>query len=431
MFEFRQPHDLVRGKICTEVFMPRTQSRYKVYKRKDTKKFMLTINPVSGLPESVCKDWYRVSFSKLPRELAHLNDPKTQTQANIAAEELINFLKKQLSIGVRLVFEDVTIGDWLVRFTSLENNPRSERLSSEGMPYSPDTIALYEVYYNKYLKDDPFLDNKMSEVIEADARSLVGRLGLKKNKFGQPIVGTRAFEIINGFVRMAFHEYEQENKGWRNPFRDIKPPKGRKPARRDALDEDELLALFQPYIFNDPLQKAVCAAMFYAGLRRSEIFALRPEDLDWQYSRIKIRHAWKRFGSNKKEIGDPKCHKTRETIFPDQLKEAIKELWEAYGKHEFVFCKKDGSFPKAQYIRYWLPKWLKKAGINTEDRNIVPHSSRHSFGSILEANGTPLRYIQNLLGHSTMETTLGYLHESANTMNKLSKKMSEVQEKMG
>jgi len=406
--------------------MPRAMSRFKTYRRKDTKKFMITITPVSGLPLNICKEWTRVSFSRFPIELAHLREPKSKSAADNAADVLIEFLKKQISSGQRVAPKDITVGDWLNKFISLDDNPRSAVLISEGLPYSPDTIEGYRIKFDLYLKEDPFMKFSMASVVETDLLAFIGRLGLKKNHKGtKVIVGTRTFETLLSFLRMAFNMYEDANHGWFNPFRNIKAPKGRKAVKRDALTQDELIALFQPNVLTDPLQKAVCAAMFYAGLRRSEIFALQPDDLDWKTPRIKVLHAWKRFASKNREMGDPKCHKTRETIFPLQLQEAIKELWEAYGKYEFVFCRKDGSVPGPRYLPYWVPRWLKKAGINTEGRNIVPHSSRHSLASILENDGVPLRYIQKMLGHSRMETTLGYLHEPANTMNKISKKVSE------
>jgi integrase len=329
-------------------------------------------------------------------------------------------------VAVKKTTDEITVGEWLRKFTSLEDNPRSARLIGEGSPYSPDTIATYAEKYELYLKDDPLMRVKMRSVEEADALAFIGRLGSMKNKYEKPISGTRTFEITLLFVRMAFHEYLLEHRGWINPFIYIKPPRQRKGAPRDAITEDELVKLFASQVFKTPLQKAICAAMFFAGLRRSEIFALRPEDLDWKTPRIKVIHAWKRFSSKKRVMGDPKSHKTRDTIFPEQLQEAIKELWKAYGQHEFVFSYKDGTIPKASYIRYWLPRWLEKAKINVDGRRIVPHSSRHSTASILEADGVSLRYIQEMLGHARMETTKGYLHEPAGTMNRISKKMSEV-----
>jgi integrase len=70
------------------------------------------------------------------------------------------------------------------------------------------------------------------------------------------------------------------------------PPQKQEGVPRDVITAEELLKLFAPGVITDPLQRGICAAMFFAGLRRSEIFALRPEDLDWKTPRLKITHAW-------------------------------------------------------------------------------------------------------------------------------------------
>jgi integrase len=67
---------------------------------------------------------------------------------------------------------------------------------------------------------------------------------------------------------------------------------------------------FAPGVITDPLEKAVCAVMFWAGLHRGELWALKPENLDWKTPKINIDHAWKLFGSNKtRKTGNPKWHK--------------------------------------------------------------------------------------------------------------------------
>jgi len=407
--------------------MPRVKGRFSIYKRKDTGKYTMSLSTASGLPARVCKEWDRVGFNRLPPELAHLRNPKSENAAKNTVDLLIVYLKKQVSLGIlRLQYDDIYVGEWLERFTTLENNPRSARLISEGTPYSIDTIEGYRQKYSQYLKNDQFMQIKMAAVEERDALEFNGRLGLMLNKRGEPIAGTRTFEIVSRFVRMAFHVYEEENHGWLNPFRYIKAPKSKNPLKRGALTDEELISLFNPMVFSDPLQKAICAAIFTAGLRRSEVFALKPENLDWHAPKINVTNAWKSFSSKKKRvIGDPKWHKIRETLFPDQLQMAIKELWEKYGKHKSVFCYKDGTTPGPGYLKYWVPRWFKKAGINTEGRNIVPHAARNSLASVLENDGVPLRYIQKLLGHSKMETTIGYLNEPANTINKITKKINQ------
>jgi len=100
---------------------------------------------------------------------------------------------------------------------------------------------------------------------------------------------------------MAFTEYWDDHRYWQNPFDRIDPSKRIKERRRDVLQEDEILKLFMPCVITDTLERAVAVAMFWAGLRRAEIFGLKTNDLDWKTPKLNINHAWKQFGSVKKE----------------------------------------------------------------------------------------------------------------------------------
>jgi site-specific recombinase XerD len=68
---------------------------------------------------------------------------------------------------------------------------------------------------------------------------------------------------------------------------------------------------------------------------------------------------------------------------------------------------------------------MERAGIDPGGRKIVPHSARHSLASLLEEKGVPIRYIQDLLGHSDLETTKGYLHSTEKTIRDIGKKIAE------
>ncbi|MDR3338238.1 MAG: site-specific integrase [Treponema sp.] len=184
--------------------------------------------------------------------------------------------------------------------------------------------------------------------------------------------------------------------------------------------------LFEPGIISDALDRALAADMLWAGLRRGEIYGLKPEDLNWKIPRIIIRNAWQRYDSPKaRSLGDPKWHKVREIPFPVQLQTAIKELWEANGEHEFVFTDKEGKLPGANNCRRWLPRWIKAAGIDLGGRDIVPYGSRHSLVSALEKDEAP-RQIQEMLGHSDWKTTRRYLHDTAGHINKMGRKIDDI-----
>jgi site-specific recombinase XerD len=127
-------------------------------------------------------------------------------------------------------------------------------------------------------------------------------------------------------------------------------------------------------------------------------------------------------------LGPPKGKRERDAPFDPVLQEAVKKLWEENGKHDFVFCHKDGSTPGSSWIYANFPRWLKRAGIDVAGRQIVPHSSRHSLASLLEAKGVSLRYIQELLGHSDLKTTKSYLHSTEKTIRDIGQKITETRE---
>ena len=101
---------------------------------------------------------------------------------------------------------------------------------------------------------------------------------------------------------------------------------------------NEFVKLFYPEVLREPMEIAVCAAMFLSGLRRAEIFALKPECLDWHTPKITVKNAWQAFSRKERVLGPPKGKKIRDAPFDKILQDAIKKLWEENGQHEFVFC---------------------------------------------------------------------------------------------
>jgi integrase len=225
---------------------------------------------------------------------------------------------------------------------------------------------------------------------------------------------------------MTFKNFASRNHRWIDPFQYVKKPKYHS-RERDFLSEDEMIKLFYPGVLQRPMEVAVCAVIFLSGLRRSEVSALKPEDLDWHTPKIVVRRAWQNFGSKSKRVlGPPKSKRERVAPFDPVLQDAIRKLWAENGRHEFVFCHKDGSVIGPNWTKFNLSKWLDRAGINTEGREIVPHSARHSLASMLEEKKVPIRYIQELLGHSSMKTTKTYLHSTERTIRDSGSKINDV-----
>jgi integrase/recombinase XerD len=143
--------------------------------------------------------------------------------------------------------------------------------------------------------------------------------------------------------------------------------------------------------------------IYACGLRRSEVLNLKPNDIDSKRGILIIRN-----GKGKKD---------RITPLPEKI---IKQLREYYIAERPVTWLFEGQVKGERYSEKSLESVLKrsagKAGIM---KPVTLHWLRHSFATHLLEAGTDLRYIQELLGHSSSRTTEIYTHVSIQSIQKI------------
>jgi integrase len=137
------------------------------------------------------------------------------------------------------------------------------------------------------------------------------------------------------------------------------------------------------------------------GMRLGELLALEWDDVDLIAGRLVVRHAVARG-----IIGTPKNGRTREIPLSKEALAAFKAHRHLRGS--LVFCNGEGGLLKKEGCKWPLWRACKRAGL----RRIGWHCLRHTFASHLVMRGAPIKAVQELLGHATIEMTMRYSHLS-------------------
>jgi site-specific recombinase XerD len=101
-------------------------------------------------------------------------------------------------------------------------------------------------------------------------------------------------------------------------------------------------------------------------------------------------------------IRNGKGGKDRQTVLSQKVLEDLRIYFKAYRPEKYLFEGEKGKQYSATSIAAIIRKAAQKSKIR---KSVTPHMLRHSFATHLLENGTDLRYIQVLLGHSSTKTT--------------------------
>ena len=178
-----------------------------------------------------------------------------------------------------------------------------------------------------------------------------------------------------------------------------KRPKGEK-SLPQVLSEDEVVKILKAP--QNLKHRTILTVIYSAGLRLSELLDLKLTDLDFYRKLIRVKMG--------------KGRKDRYTLLSPKLETLLKEYLSLYCPKSYVFEGRDGGRYSAKSVQNVFQNAAAQAGIQ---KHASVHTLRHSFATHLLENGTDLRFIQELLGHSSSKTTEIYTHVSRKSIGKI------------
>jgi site-specific recombinase XerD len=245
--------------------------------------------------------------------------------------------------------------------------------------YSENTIRTYTTaftdFINYYSKKD------LLEITEDDIKTYLLYL-IEKRKVSASFQN----QVINA---IKFY-YEKVCGRKKLPYITIDRPLKER-TLPNVLSEEEVMRIINSV--KNVKHKAILLTIYSAGLRISEAVNLKIADIDSSRMAIMIKGA--------------KGKKDRNSLLSEKLLLFLRKYFKIYKPKIWLFEGLEGEQYSESSIQAIFRKGIKDAKIM---KKVSVHTLRHSFATHLLERGTDLRYIQELLGHSSSKTTEIYTH---------------------
>ncbi len=271
---------------------------------------------------------------------------------------------------------DASIIDYL-EYLKYERRVSNNTIDSYG-----ENLKLLKETYNKSILD----------VSADDIRNFLKQINVSAK--------TKAhyLSVYNSFYNYMVYN----NKVNCNPCDNLKAPKIEKKLPNyltiEVINKLLDIRLIKPIDYRN---KAMLEVLFATGARISELINLELNQIDYDECVIRV------LGKGKKDriipIGNTALNYLK--LYIEEYRKFILKTQNS----NYVFINKDGKKISRQGFFKILKKITQEAGIN---KNVSPHTLRHSFATYLLNNGADLRIIQELLGHENLVTTEIYSHLS-------------------
>jgi integrase/recombinase XerD len=253
--------------------------------------------------------------------------------------------------------------------------------------YSPNTINTYSEALKSFLT---FCNTKAVKDITNEDVIAYNNDYILKHKFSSSYQN----QIVNS-IKLFFKIVKETA---------IEIDKIHRPKREkvlpNVLSKEEVLKIIDAT--ENLKHKTLLALIYSAGLRISEAINMKLKNIDSIRMLIHVKNA--------------KGKKDRYTLLSEKVLLLLREYYLVYKPKEYLFEGQFGGMYSSRSAQIILKQAAEKAGIR---KPITLHTLRHSFATHLLESGTDLRYIQDLLGHSSPKTTMIYTHVTNDSLKKI------------
>ena len=175
-----------------------------------------------------------------------------------------------------------------------------------------------------------------------------------------------------------------------------------------VLSEQEIQLIFSN--IKNLKHKAILSLIYSSGIRIGEALNLTINNLDSDRMLISIRRG--------------KGEKDRMVPMASNVLKLLRVYYKEYKPVNYLFNGNENGPYSATSVRNVLKRAVYKSYIK---KNVTPHTLRHSYATHLLEKGTDLRYIQVILGHSSVKTTEIYTHVSTKNLQAITSPIEEMQ----
>lgn len=256
--------------------------------------------------------------------------------------------------------------------------------------FSPMTVRNYSFFAEKFLQG---ANKSIEQITQEDARKYLASMFENKSR--------NTIMLAAASLKFFFTEILKKEVG------EIKMPK-KENRLPEVLSKEEVSKLLNST--ETRKSRLILSLLYSSGLRVSELVHLKPSDINFSENT-----GWVRRGKGAKD---------RMFILSNGLGNELQEYMKKRKDAKYLFSQEEPLTTRN------IQKIVKHVRTRADiQKKITPHTLRHSFATHLLEAGTDIRMIQNLLGHSSLNTTQLYTHISSEQIRKIQNPLDNLVEK--